>query len=147
MLMLIIPQPAIASESPWPKSQIPTSDQVQKFQVFADQFRNSHAERPNDFLHAKPYVATGQLYYDRPVSMTRFAAAGEGRACTAITCHGQMEHHCHARTMLIDVVAYSRHIVQAIYIRFPARAGAGGKGCLGSPSVGSSIGVKTCVLQ
>lgn len=69
--MLIIPQPAIASESAWPKSQIPTSDQVQKFQVFADQFRNPHAERPNDFLHAerpnnflhaKPYVATGQLY-------------------------------------------------------------------------------------
>ena len=48
--------------------------------------------------------------YDRPVSMTLFAAAVRaGPAHTAITCHGQTEVHRHATTLGIHKEAYLPH--------------------------------------
>ena len=75
-------------------------------QVFADQSSQEyeHAEKPNDLSHAK--LLLGRLL-QASVHDT-LCRCSEGGDCTAITCHGQMEDHRHARTVWVHTEVFTR---------------------------------------
>ena len=97
------------SEPSWPLPRGSTSDYGAEIElliyeasisrcVHDDQFsqEQEHAEKLNDFPHAIP---AGQITTGPSLRHASPPCRGEGGACTAITCHGQMKDHRHARTM------------------------------------------------